>query len=119
VNTTTNQGCGRAWQGPQGRRLQQHREEVLGIARRYGASNVRVFGSVGRGEDTEASDIDLLVALPAGDTVLTLAGLAQKLSDSLGTTVEVATPDVLRDEVCEEAIRTAIPLCGRCEERER
>jgi uncharacterized protein len=73
---------------------------------------VRVFGSVARGEDTEASDIDLLVDLPSGQTLLMLAGLAQELSDALGATVDVATLDVLREDVREEAIRTAIPLCA-------
>jgi uncharacterized protein len=57
---------------------------VLEIAHRRGASNVRVFGSVARGEDTETSDIDLLVDLPARQTLLTLAGLAEELSDALG-----------------------------------
>jgi uncharacterized protein len=97
--------------GPQGLRLDAKRTEVLQIARRHGASNLRVFGSVPRGEDTEAGDIDLLVDLPPGQTLLTLAGLAQELSDALGATVDVATLDVLRDDVREEAIRTAFSLC--------
>ena len=96
--------------GPQGQCLRAHLDEVLEIAGRYGATNLRVFGSVARGEDTEASDIDLLVDLPAGDTILVLAGLAEELSRAVGVHVDVATSDVLRDEIRAEAIRTAVPL---------
>jgi uncharacterized protein len=91
---------------------------VLEIAWRRGASNVRVFGSVARGEDSEASDIDLLVDLPVRQRLLTLAGLAEELSDVLGVTVDVATVDLLRDEVRPEAIRDAIPLVKPSQQEE-
>ncbi|HVN62743.1 MAG TPA: nucleotidyltransferase family protein [Gaiellaceae bacterium] len=77
------------------------------MARRYGASNLRIFGSVARGEDTETSDIDLLVDLPDGPTLLALAGLAQELSDLVGVKVDVATTDILREEIRDHALRHA------------
>lgn len=83
---------------------------MLELADRYGATNVRVFGSVARGQDTEASDIDLLVDLDGGDALLTLAGLTEELSSLLGCRVDVATADLLRDHVRQDALRTAIPL---------
>lgn len=60
---------------PLGRRLQRRRRAVLDTAARRGARNVRVFGSVARGEDTESSDIDLLVDLDDGVGLVALAGL--------------------------------------------
>lgn len=91
--------------------LSARRDQVLELARQYGGTNVRVFGSVARGEDTEASDIDLLVDLAAGgDTLLRLAGLAEELSSLLACQVDVATVDLLRDEAREEALHGAVPL---------
>jgi predicted nucleotidyltransferase len=55
--------------------LSQNRAQILGIARKYGASNVRVFGSVAKGEDKPESDIDLLVSMESGRTLLDLVAL--------------------------------------------
>lgn len=92
------------------RRLHERRAEILEIAARYGASNVRVFGSVARGEDTAKSDIDLLVDVPAGATLLSLAGLAEELTSLMGVKVDVATADILRDEIRADAIASATAL---------
>lgn len=98
--------------GPLGvrQRLDEHRAEIFEIAARYGASNVRVFGSVAREEDNGESDIDLLVDLPAGATLLSLAGLAEELTILMGVNVDVATAEILRDEIRADAIASATPL---------
>jgi predicted nucleotidyltransferase/DNA-binding XRE family transcriptional regulator len=87
-----------------------HRDEILEAARRRGASNVRLYGSVARGEDTRTSDVDVLVDLRPGRTLMTLAALSNELSDLLGADVEVATEDVLRPEVRRRALAEAIKL---------
>lgn len=91
-----------------GRRLRRHRREIIEIAGQRGAHDVRVFGSVARGEDTEASDVDLLVELDEGVGVVSLAGLRRELAEVLGVEVdvvpEVALKPAIRDEVLAEAI---------------
>ncbi len=87
--------------------LQEKREDILRIASRYGAGNVRVFGSVQRGEDTEGSDVDLLVDFEQGRSLLDQVGLIQDLEDLLGCRVDVFTEAGLhwyiRDRVRKEA----------------
>ncbi|OPY39514.1 MAG: Nucleotidyltransferase domain protein [Methanoregulaceae archaeon PtaU1.Bin059] len=87
--------------------LQEKREDILRIASRYGAGNVRVFGSVQRGEDTEGSDVDLLVDFEQGRSLLDQVGLIQDLEDLLGCRVDVITEAGLhwyiRDRVRKEA----------------
>jgi predicted nucleotidyltransferase/DNA-binding XRE family transcriptional regulator len=95
---------------PLGRRLRQRRTAVLAAARRHGASNVRVFGSVACGEDTSESDIDLLVDLAPGTGLFTLGRLEREISDVLGTHVDVAPSDSLRPKVRAEAESEAIEL---------
>src|SRR5664280_2022283 len=95
---------------PLGRRLRQRRSAVLATARRHGASNVRVFGSVARGEDTFESDIDLLVDLAPGTGLFSLGTLEREISDILGTHVDVAPSDSLRPAVRAEAEVEAIEL---------
>ncbi len=95
---------------PLGRRLRQRRTAVLATAHRFGASNVRVFGSVARGEDTSDSDIDLLVDLAPGTGLLSLGGLEREISDILGTRVDIAPSDSLRPRVRAEAESEAIEL---------
>lgn len=82
------------------------RAEILALARRYGASNVRIFGSVARGEAGEGSDVDVLVDLEPGRSLLDLAGLHVELEDLLGCKVEIGTrvKPRLRDRVEAEAI---------------
>lgn len=86
--------------------LRASRTEILAAAARHGASNVRVYGSVARGEARSDSDIDLLVDMDAGRSLLDLAGLHLELEDMLGFQVEIGT-DVkprLRERVHAEAI---------------
>jgi len=95
-------------QGPMRRLLDANRDMILRIARRHGARNVRAFGSTARGEDAATSDIDFLVDLRPGRTLLDLAGLTEELSTALGVSVDVATPELLRPAVREQALREAI-----------
>jgi predicted nucleotidyltransferase len=90
--------------------LRARRADIIALAERYGAYNVRVFGSVARGEASVDSDIDLLVNLPPGYTLLKLSGLVRSLRELLGYPVEVASADHLREEIREAILRDAEPL---------
>lgn len=85
----------------------QRREEILRLAERRGAHNVRVFGSVARGEASEGRDLDLLVAWEPGRSLLDHAGLVQDLQELLGIKVHVGTEKSLhwyaRDRILREA----------------
>jgi predicted nucleotidyltransferase len=72
-----------------------HRRAVLELATRHGARNVRVFGSMARGDDRPDSDVDLLVDIEPGRTLLDVIGLEQDLEDLLGRHVQVLTNDGL------------------------
>jgi predicted nucleotidyltransferase len=90
--------------------LQEKREDILRIATRRGASNVRIFGSVARGEADSKSDIDLLVDLEPGRSLFDLGGLLMDLQDLLGHKVDVVTERGLRERIREHVLREAIPL---------
>ena len=87
--------------------LQQHRDAVLQIAASLGARNVRVFGSVLHGGDTEGSDVDLLVDVPRGTTLLDMVRLQNAIEKELGVAVDVLTaydlPTKFRSRVLQEA----------------
>lgn len=88
--------------------LGDKREEILAIAAHHGASNVRIFGSVARGKARPDSDVDFLVEIEAGRSLLDRIGLIQDLEDLLGRKVDVAKAENLhewiRDRVLKEAI---------------
>ena len=90
--------------------LQSNREEILRIAARYGAYNVRIFGSVARGEADEQSDIDLLVNMEPGRSLLDLCGLLIDLEELLGRKVDVVTEKGLRDRIRERVLKEAVAL---------
>ena len=75
--------------------IRKRREEILKLASAHGAYNVRVFGSVARGEDTESSDVDFLVSMEQGRNLFDQAGLLSDLQELLGRKVDVATDDSL------------------------
>jgi predicted nucleotidyltransferase len=93
-----------------GRVLKQHRDEILTIAKRYKASNVRVFGSVARGEDEPSSDIDLLVDLAPDADLLDLAGLNVDLERLLGHAVDVVPARMLKPRIAPSALADAVAL---------
>lgn len=88
--------------------LKSKREEILRLAAKYGARNVRIFGSVARGEDEGESDVDFLVEMEQGRSFLDLVGLWQDLQELLGGEVDVITDGgvspYLRDQIYTEAI---------------
>ena len=90
--------------------LKSRREEILSIAARHGARNVRVFGSVARGEAGENSDIDLLVELDQGRSLLDLAGLVVDLEELLERKVDVVTEQGLYWLLRRRIIKEARPL---------
>jgi predicted nucleotidyltransferase len=90
--------------------LQAKREDILRIAAHYGASNVRIFGSVARGEADEQSDIDLLVDMEPGRSLLDLCGLLIDLEELLGCKVDVVTEKGLRDRIRERVLKEAVAL---------
>ena len=95
---------------PLGRRLRQRRRAVLATVSRHGASNVRVFGSVARGEDGPGSDIDLLVDISKKSGLFALGALERELTEVLGTQVDLVPADSLRPKVRIEAEAEAVPL---------
>jgi len=88
--------------------VRNKREEVLRIAERHGARNVRVFGSVARGEASPDSDLDFLVDMEPGRSLLDLGGLLMDLQELLGRRVDVVTEQGLRSRV--RVLREAMPL---------
>jgi predicted nucleotidyltransferase len=86
------------------------RDEILRAAARRGARNVRVFGSVARGENDAASDIDFLVDLEPGRSLFDLSGLLIDLEAMLQTEVDVVTERGLRARIRERVLREAVSL---------
>jgi uncharacterized protein len=93
-----------------GRRLRRHRRAAIELADQRGARNVRVFGSVARGEDTATSDIDLLVDLDQQVGLFALAGLRRELTELLGVTVDVIPAATLKPAIRDEVLAEAIVL---------
>lgn len=90
--------------------LEQKREDILHIAAKRGATNIRVFGSVARKEADSKSDIDFLVDLEPGRSLFDLGGLLMDLQDLLGHNVDVVTTRGLRERIRERVLKEAIPL---------
>lgn len=91
-------------------RVRAHRDELIAELARLGATNVRVFGSVARGEETADSDVDLLVHLSDGLSLFDLGEMQAEAGSILGVPVDLV-PDVgLKDGVRENVLREAVPL---------
>jgi uncharacterized protein len=90
--------------------LPAKREEILQIAARHGAHNIRIFGSVARGEASENSDIDFLIDLEQGRSLLDQAGLMVELEDLLGRKVDVVTEQSLYWLLRRRILKEARPL---------
>jgi len=93
-----------------GRRLRQRRSAVLAVAGRHGVKEIKVFGSVARGEDRPDSDIDLVAALPATMGLIELGTLERELTAVLGQTVDLVPADGIRPAVRVEIENEAISL---------
>jgi predicted nucleotidyltransferase len=90
--------------------LASRRQDILRVARAHGARNVRVFGSVARGRAGAASDVDLLVELEPGRSLLDLVAIKQDLEALLGRRVDVLTEGALSPYLRDEVLRDAMPL---------
>lgn len=90
--------------------LEEKRDDILTIAARHGAYNVRVFGSVARGEDRPDSDVDLLVDVQTTTSSWFPAGLILDLEQILGRQVEIVTEKGLNPHLREQVLREAVPL---------
>jgi uncharacterized protein len=90
--------------------LRRRRKEILAVAADRGASNVRVFGSVARGEARDGSDVDLLVDLEEGRSLFDLGGLYMDLVDLLGYEVDAGTPASLKERIRTPVLTEAVPI---------
>ena len=86
------------------------RDQILQVAARNAVRNVRVFGSTARGETSIESDIDFLVDLDPGRTLMDLGGLLMDLQELLEARVDVATEGMLRPKVRERVLADTVPL---------
>lgn len=86
------------------------RDEILRIAAKHGARNVRVFGSVARGEADQASDVDFLVEMESGRSLLDLGGLQVELESLLGCRVDVVTVRGLKARIRDQVLREAVAV---------
>ncbi len=90
--------------------LKTRRAEILRIAARHGARNVRLFGSAARGSADDQSDVDLLVDMEPGRSLLDMGGFLMDLRELLGRDVDVVTERGLRPRIRERVLREAVPL---------
>lgn len=90
--------------------LQSKRAEILALAAKHGASNVRLFGSAARGEDSEDSDVDFLVDMQETSSLFDLIGLQQDIEKVLGKKVDVLTSDGINRYLKDRILGEAAPL---------
>jgi hypothetical protein len=105
-------GLGKLKEGSMGigELLKEKREEILLVAARHGARKIRVFGSVARGGADEKSDIDFLVEMEPGRTLLDMGGLLMDLRELLGRDVDVVTERGLKERIRERVLREAVAI---------
>lgn len=90
--------------------LKARREEILRLARQWGARDVRVFGSVARGDAGPSSDVDFLVEFEPGRSLLDHGGLLMDLQDLLGCEVDVVSEGGMRPRFRDRVLKEAVPL---------
>lgn len=99
-----------ALQGRPSAKVQQHRDAIQRIVAEHHAHDPRLFGSIARGDDSAASDVDLLVDFDDDASLLDEVGLRLALSDLLRVDVDVIAADALRGEVRDRILREAVAL---------
>ena len=92
------------------KKLKAKRGDVLRIAAQHGARNLRVFGSVARGDSDRDSDLDLLVEMESGRSLIDMGGLLMELQDMLGCKVDVVSEKGLSPRIRERVLGEAVPL---------
>ena len=90
--------------------LKEKQREILGLAAKYGARNVRVFGSVARGKADDQSDVDFLVEMEPGRSLLDLGGLQAELEALLGCPVDVVTEKALKPRIRSRILAEAVHI---------
>jgi predicted nucleotidyltransferase len=90
--------------------LERHRDTLAGIAEGYGFENVRVFGSVARGDDTPTSDLDLVADFPEGYTFELVADAIEDLSAAFGRRVDLVNAAIIKSRVRAGVLRESVPL---------
>jgi predicted nucleotidyltransferase len=90
--------------------IHNRREEIIAVAKRHGAFDIRLFGSVARGDATNASDVDFIVRFDAGRSLLDHGGLIADLEDLLGTHVDVVSERGMRDRFRDHVMKDVVPL---------
>lgn len=90
--------------------INKNRKNILRIAALHGASDVKIFGSVARGEDNETSDIDFLVKLESGRSLLDHAALLIDLGDLLGCKVDIITEKGLKEKIRARVLSEVVTL---------
>jgi len=90
--------------------IERKRSEIIGIAEIYGARNVRLFGSVARGESDAGSDIDLLVEFGPGVTLLKHAAMVRELEALLGCKIDLVSDKGLRPRIRDRVLKEAVPI---------
>ncbi|VVB63617.1 Nucleotidyltransferase domain protein [uncultured archaeon] len=90
--------------------LKAKREDILKIAAKHGARNIRIFGSVARGESDSESDLDILVEFLPGSTLLSQSAMIRELESLLGIKVDVVSDQGLRDRIRDRVLREAVAL---------
>ena len=90
--------------------IESHRHQLIELARRRGIGNLRVFGSMARGDADADSDVDLLVTLPPGASALALGGLLMDAQELLGRRVDVVTERALHPALRERILASCIAL---------
>ncbi len=90
--------------------LRQKRKAILKIAEKWGADDIRIFGSVARGDTGESSDVDFIVRFQPDRSLLDHGGLLMELQDLLGVRVDVISEAGMRDRFRKHVLKEAIPL---------
>ena len=90
--------------------IEKYRDDILKMAQRYGAKDVRIFGSVARGEDIAQSDVDFLVNMEPGRSLFDMGGLLMDLQQLLGCKVDLVTEKGLKPRIRERVLREAVRL---------
>ncbi len=90
--------------------LEENREAIIDLAAKHGARDLRLFGSVARGDASGKSDIDILVKMEAGRSLLDLTALVLDLQDLLGVKVDVVSEDGLYWLLRRRILKEAVPL---------
>ena len=90
--------------------IHHRRDEILEIARKYGAISVRIFGSVARGEDGPLSDLDVIVDMKQGSSLLDIVAIKQDIEDLLGIRVDLVTEAAISPYIKDKVLGEAVTL---------